>query len=242
MLRDPAVSKWLRVKAQRVRRLASICTGAFVLAEAGILNGRCATTHWMFTKDFALRYPFVTVEPDRIYTQDEHIYTSAGVTAGMDLSLALVEEDLGSRAALQVARILVLYLRRPGGQSQFSALLSSQATGHRSLRDLQVWIAENIRQDLSVENLASRVAMSSRNFARVFTREIGVTPAHFVEHVRIEHVRRALETTKKSLDEIAAAAGFKSAEVMRRAFARRVGTSPSAYRDHFCRPRGRRRA
>jgi len=232
-MRDSAVLKWLQSMAKRVRRVASICTGAFLLAEAGVLYRRRATTHWMFAKDFALRYPDVTVESDRIYVQDGHIYTSAGVTAGMDLSLALVEEDLGSTLALQVARALVLFLRRPGGQSQFSALLSSQTSEHRPLRNLQVWIAESVRQDLSVESLASRVAMSPRNFARVFKREIGTTPGHFVEQMRIECVRRELEMTEKSLEEIAAVSGFKSAEVMRRAFVRCVGTSPSAYRNHF---------
>jgi transcriptional regulator GlxA family with amidase domain len=238
-IHDSAVMKWLRDMANKVRRLASICTGAFLLAEAGILNGRCATTHWMFARDFARRYPRVTVESDRIYVQDRHIYTSAGVTAGMDLALALVEEDLGSTVALQVARALVLFLRRPGGQSQFSALLSSQASGHRPIRKLQVWITENVQQDLSVEKLASRVAMSPRNFARVFTREIGTTPAHFVEEVRIEFARRELETTEKSLEQIAAVSGFNTAEVMRRAFVRCVGTTPSAYRDHFYHRRSR---
>jgi transcriptional regulator GlxA family with amidase domain len=238
-MRDSAVLKWLRGMANKVRRLASICTGAFLLAEAGILDGRCATTHWMFAKDFAVRYPRVTVESDRIYVQDGHIYSSAGVTAGMDLSLALVEEDAGSAVALQVARMLVLFLRRPGGQSQFSALLSSQASDYMPLRKLQVWIAENVQQDLSVEKLASRVAMSPRNFARVFTRELGTTPAHFVEEVRIECARRELETTEKSLEEIAAMSGFKSAEVMRRAFVRCVGTYPSLYRDHFYHRRNR---
>jgi transcriptional regulator GlxA family with amidase domain len=232
-MRDCDVLKWLQSMAKRVRRVASICTGAFLLAEAGVLNRRRATTHWMFAKDFALRYPDVTVESDRIYVQDGHIYTSAGVTAGMDLSLALVEEDLGSTLALQVARALVLFLRRPGGQSQFSALLASQTSEHRPLRNLQVWIAESVRQDLSVESLASRVAMSPRNFARVFKREIGTTPGHFVEQIRIECARRELEMTEKSLEEIAAVSGFKSGEVMRRAFVRCVGTSPSAYRDHF---------
>jgi AraC-like DNA-binding protein len=155
----------------------------------GILNRRHATTHWMFAKEFALRYPRVIVEPDRIYVQDGNIYTSAGVTAGMDLSLALVEEDLGSAVALQVARALVLFLRRPGGQSQFSALLSSQASEGRPLQKLQAWMVENLQEDLSVENLASRVAMSPRNFARVFARELGSTPAHFVEELRLEFAR-----------------------------------------------------
>jgi transcriptional regulator GlxA family with amidase domain len=232
-MRDPVVLNWLKDKASRIRRVASICTGAFLLAEAGLLNRRRATTHWMFAKDFALRYPRVTVEPDRIYVRDGHIYTSAGVTAGMDLSLALVEEDLGSAVALQVARALVLFLRRPGGRTQFSAVLSSQASQYKPLRELQVWMAENVQQDLSVEQLASRVAMSPRNFARSFAREIGVTPAHFVEQLRVESARRELEATEKGLEQIAEVSGFRSAEVMRRAFLRAIGTSPSSYRQHF---------
>lgn len=152
----------------------------------------------MFAEKFAVQYPRITVEPDRIYVQDGRVYTSAGVTAGMDLALALVEEDFGSASALQVARALVLFLRRPGGQAQFSSLLSLQASEYRPLRELQVWIAENLKQDLSVENLAARAAMSPRNFARVFAREFGVTPAHFVENLRLEASRRELETTAKS--------------------------------------------
>jgi transcriptional regulator GlxA family with amidase domain len=232
-MRDPAVLKWVKDMASRARRVVSICTGAFLLAEAGILNGRTATTHWMFAKDFAQRYPRVTMEADRIYVQDGRIYTSAGVTAGMDLSLALVEEDVGSAIALQVARALVLFLRRPGGQAQFSTLLASQASEYRPLRELQTWITENVQRDLSVETLASRIAMSPRNFARVFAREVGIPPAHFVEAVRIEFARRELETTDRSLEEIAALSGFTSAEIMRRAFLRCLATSPSTYREHF---------
>jgi transcriptional regulator GlxA family with amidase domain len=217
----------------KARRVASICTGAFLLAEAGLLDGRRATTHWMFAKKLATRYPRVRVEPDQIYVQDEHVYTSAGVAAGMDLSLALVEEDFGGSLALQVARALVLFLRRPGGQAQFSALLSSQASDNKRLHELQVWMAENLDQDLSVENLASQVAMSPRNFARVFVRDTGITPAHLVEQLRVEAARRELEMTDQGLDEIAAASGFRSAEVMRRAFLRAIGTSPSSYRQHF---------
>jgi transcriptional regulator GlxA family with amidase domain len=232
-MRDPEVLKWLRNTARKARRVVSICTGAFVLAEAGILDGRTATTHWRYANDFAQRYPQVSVEPDRIYVQDGRVYTSAGVTAGMDLSRALVEEDVGSAIALETARALVLFLRRPGGQAQFSTLLSSQASECRPLRELQAWIAENVKADLSVEALASRVAMSPRNFARVFAKELGTTPAHFVENVRIEFARRELETTDRSLEEIASFSGFTSAEVMRRAFLRGLGTSPGAYREHF---------
>jgi transcriptional regulator GlxA family with amidase domain len=233
-VRDSSTLRWVREAAGRVRRIASICTGAFLLAEAGLLDGRRATTHWMYTKKLALKCPRVTVEPDRIYVQDGRVYTSAGVTAGMDLALALVEEDFGSAVALQVARALVLFLRRPGGQAQFSSSLSLQASEYRPLRELQVWIAENLKLNLSVENLAARAAMSPRNFARVFARESGVTPAQFVQNLRVEASRRELETTAKGLEEIAAAVGFGSAEVMRRAFQRCVGTSPGSYRERFC--------
>jgi transcriptional regulator GlxA family with amidase domain len=231
--REAAVLSWVRATARRVRRVASVCTGAFLLAQAGLLDGKRATTHWMFADEFRRRYPRIAVESDRIYIREGHIYTSAGVTAGMDLALALVEEDFGSAIALQVAQRLVLFLRRPGGQAQFSTLLSSQKSDNKPLRELQVWMAENLRQSLTVERLAFRVAMSSRNFARAFVREIGVTPARFVEQLRVEAARRELETTDHGLERIAARAGFSSAEVMRRAFQRCIGTSPNLYRDRF---------
>lgn len=231
--RNASVLRWLRLAATRARRIASICTGAFLLAKAGLLDGKRATTHWMYAGKLASQFPEITVEPDRIYVQDGSIYTSAGVAAGMDLALALVEEDLGSAAALQVARTLVVFLRRPGGQAQFSSLLSRQASEFKPLRELHVWIAENLDGDLRVENLAARVAMSPRNFARVFTREFGVTPARFVEDLRVEACRRELEATARSLEEIASAAGFRSAGVMRRAFERRLRISPRSYREHF---------
>src|SRR5260370_34161098 len=184
--RDRGVASWIRKVARRARRVVSICTGAFLLAEAGLLDGRRATTHWMFTKELAARYPKVEVDPDPIFVRDGNIYTSAGVTAGMDLALALVEEDLGSAMALRVARTLVLFLRRPGGQAQFSISLSAQASDFKPLRELQIWMAENLGQDLSVRVLARRVAMSERNFARVFARELRTTPAHYVEQLRLQ--------------------------------------------------------
>jgi transcriptional regulator GlxA family with amidase domain len=232
-LRDRAVLDWVRNVARDARRVASVCTGAFLLAEAGVLNGKRATTHWKYAKGLASRFPQVTVEPDRIYLQDGRTYTSAGVTAGMDLALALVEEDLGSAVALQVARVLVLYLRRPGGQRQFSTLLSAQASDYKSFPELQIWMAENLREDLSVEALASHMAMGVRNFARVFVREMGITPAHFVDQLRLDYARGKLEVTDKSLEQVAEAAGFRSAEVMRRAFIRVLGVPPGAYRSRF---------
>jgi transcriptional regulator GlxA family with amidase domain len=235
---DHDVLRWLRLQSARARRVVSICTGAFLLARAGLLDGKRATTHWKFAGELSQLYPRVRVEEDCIYIQDAKIYTSAGVTAGMDLALALVEEDWGGAVALKVAQSLVLFLRRPGGQAQFSTLLSSQAGDSRSLRELMVWMAENLRRDLSVESLASRAAMSPRNFARVFAREVGTTPARFVEQLRIESARRSLETGRRSLDEVAAAAGFGSSELMRRAFQRSMGISPGVYRDRFKREPG----
>jgi transcriptional regulator GlxA family with amidase domain len=228
-----SVLDWIRKIGRKTRRVASVCTGAFLLAEAGLLDGRRATTHWMFTKQLSAKYPEVDVDPNPIFVRDKNLYTSAGVTAGMDLALALVEEDLGSAIALRVAQVLVLFLRRPAGQAQFSISLSTQASDFKPLRDLQAWIADNLEKDLSIESLASRAAMSERNFARVFVRELGTTPAHYVEQMRLEAARRELELTNKNLKQVALASGFRSAEVMRRAFLRCLRTSPSSYRDHF---------
>jgi transcriptional regulator GlxA family with amidase domain len=236
--RDRAISRWIRQKARRARRVASICTGAFLLAEAGLLDGRRATTHWKYAEEMAARFPKVSVDPDPIFVKDGNIYTSAGVTAGMDLALALVEEDLGGAMALRVARMLVLFLRRPGGQAQFSTSLSAQASEVRPLRELAVWMADNLGGDLSVSALASLAAMSERNFARVFTREFGVTPARYVEQLRLEAARRELELSDKGMEEIAIASGFSSADLLRRAFMRRCGTPPHSYRGHFGREAG----
>ena len=225
--------RWLRDMAPRVRRLGSVCSGSFVLAEAGLLDGRRATTHWAWCGALAKRYPAVTVEPDPIFVRDGNVYTSAGVTAGMDLALALVEEDHGRELALEVARQLVMFLRRPGGQSQFSAQLAVQAADREPLRELQAWITEHPDADLSVPALARRVAMSPRNFARVFTREVGMTPARFVESVRVEAARRRLEESAHGVDRVAAACGFGTAESMRRAFLRIVRVPPAAYRHRF---------
>jgi transcriptional regulator GlxA family with amidase domain len=187
----------------------------------------------MWCRTLASRFPRVRVEPDPIFVQDGNIYTSAGVTAGMDLALALVEEDLGRHIALEVARQMVLFLRRPGGQSQFSAQLAAQAADRQPLRDLQAWIVEHPGEDCSVPGLAYRVAMSPRNFARVFLRETGVTPAHYVERVRVETARRRLEESTDGVDAIAASCGFGTAETMRRAFLRHLRVAPSDYRVRF---------
>ena len=229
----PPLLRWLRRQAGWVRRLASVCTGAFFLAEAGLLDGRRATTHWASCDELARRYPGVRVEPDTIFVQEGSLYTSAGVTAGMDLALALVEDDQGREVALAVARALVMYLRRPGGQAQFSAQLAVQMAEHEPLRDLQTYVLEHPADDLSVATLARRVGMSPRNFARVFTREVGTTPARFASSVRVETARRLLEESSEDLDKVCALSGLGTLESMRRAFLRVVGVPPGQYRERF---------
>ena len=236
-LTHPGLLPWIRKQASRARRLASVCTGAFILAEAGVLKGCRATTHWGACEELASRYPDLRVEPDTIFVQEGSIYTSAGVTAGMDLALALVEEDLGRDVALAVARELVLFLRRPGGQAQFSAQLSVQLAARRPLADLQTWILEHPREDLSVEALARKVSMSPRNFARVFTQEVGETPARFVNSVRVETARRLLEESEDDLESIAHKSGLGSTESLRRSFLGLLGIPPSQYRQRFARSR-----
>jgi len=208
-------------------------SGAFLLGEAGLLDGRRATTHWAVCDALQRRYPGARVEGDPIFVRDGKISTSAGVTAGMDLALELVEEDGGRDLALSVARWLVMFLRRPGGQSQFSVQLRSQVAERRGLRDLQSWIADHLGEDLSVPALARRTRMSPRNFARAFRREIGLTPAAYVEAQRVERVRCLLETADLSVAEVAAACGFGRVETMHRAFRRGVRVSPAQYRRHF---------
>ncbi len=232
-LDDARLRRWLRVMAPRVRRLASVCTGAFLLAEAGLLDGRRATTHWAASERLARRYPRVTVEPDALFVRDGRVYTSAGVTAGMDLALALVEEDLGHDVALSVARRLVLFLKRPGGQSQFSAHLAAQSVSTGALDSLPEWILAHLDQDLTVETLAARAAMSPRHFARVFVRETGVTPAKFVQRARIDEARRRLEESQVPLKAVASDCGFGSAERMRRTFQRHLRVVPHDYRRRF---------
>jgi transcriptional regulator GlxA family with amidase domain len=230
---DAELFEWLRKMAGRVRRVCSICTGAAILAKAGLLRGKRATTHWQHVESLARKHPEVEWDPHPIWVQDGRIYTSAGICAGMDLALALIEEDCGSALALEVARCMVLFLRRPGSQAQFSAALTAAATGRKSLQELQVFIAENLSRDLSVEALAARTAMSARNFSRVFAREIGVTPARYVEQVRLEAARARLESTEDSLDQVASRCGFSSAELLRRVFLRHLKVPPSEYRKHF---------
>jgi transcriptional regulator GlxA family with amidase domain len=231
--RDERLIAWLREAATRSRRVTSVCTGAFLLARAGLLDGRRATTHWLACAELARRHPEIQVEPDLIYVRDGNVITSAGVTAGIDLALALVEEDLGAEIALEVARLPVLFLKRPGGQAQFSAGLAAQAAEREPLRELQGWIADHLDADLSVPALADRALMSPRNFARAFRREVGMTPAAYVESLRVERARLVLEDGDHPVEEVARRCGFGTVETMRRAFRRRVSVSPSEYRTRF---------
>jgi transcriptional regulator GlxA family with amidase domain len=230
---DSALLEWISQAAASARRVASVCTGAFLLAAAGLLDGRRATTHWASAAELAARYPAVDVDPEPIFLRDGPVWTSAGVTAGMDLALALVEEDLDRDAALQIARHLVLFLRRPGNQSQFSATLSAQTPAREPLREVQRHAIEHPAGDLSVEALAGRAHMSPRHFARAFRAEAGVTPARYVEQVRLEAARRRLEDTAEPVAAVAAACGFGTAETMRRVFLRALDVGPAEYRRRF---------
>lgn len=233
LARDPALSQWLGKIAPIVRRLGGVCVSAFLLADAGILDGKRATSHWKFVSELARRFPQVKVESEPIWVRDGNIFTSAGISAGIDLALAWVEEDCGSALTHEIARELVLFLRRPGGQQQLSVSLARQASEMKSIQELQVWIADHLEKNLSVQVLAQRVAMSVRNFERVFTRETGCTPARYVAQMRVEAARRQLEHTDKSIEQIARNCGFVSADLMRRTFIRSVGTTPGRYRSRL---------
>jgi transcriptional regulator GlxA family with amidase domain len=230
---NEAVSDWLRLAARRAERVVSVCAGAFLLAEAGLLEGKRATTHWQRTSELAQRHPGVRVDPTSIYTEDGRIFTSGGATAGFDLALSLVERDLGFEIAQQVAKTLVLYLRRADGQSQFSGSVARHAPADSPIGALQVWVAEHLKEDLRVERLARRSAMSPRNFARVFTDEVGMTPARYVEELRLEAAKRRLESRQDSLERIATECGFGSAVNLRRVFQRHLGISPRDYGQRF---------
>jgi transcriptional regulator GlxA family with amidase domain len=232
----PELRAWLVQAAARARRVAAVCTGSFLLADAGLLEGRRVTTHWAYAAELARRHPGVEVDPDPIYVRDGSLWTSAGVTAGMDLALALVEEDHDRELALQIARHLVLFLRRPGSQSQFSATLDAQEPARAPLREIQRQVLEDIAGEHSVEAMAARAHMSTRHFARAFRQETGVTPARYVERVRLEAARRRLEETDEPVQAIAWSCGFGTAETMRRSFLRALRVGPAEYRRRFHAP------
>jgi transcriptional regulator GlxA family with amidase domain len=229
----PRLINWLREHGHQAERIVSVCSGALLLAEAGLLDGHRATTHWSVCDHLARTYPTVDVDPDPIFVRDGKLATSAGVTAGIDLALALVEEDHGRDTALTVARHLVVFLRRPGNQAQFSAQLAVQTARREPLREVQQWITEHPDGDLSVENLAERASLSPRHFARVFQLETGTTPGRYVERIRLEHARRLLEDTANGVGQISRACGYGTSEAMRRAFVKALGTSPAEYRRRF---------
>ena len=238
-LREPsrlrAVGEWLAARAPKIRRVASVCTGVYALAHAGLLDGRRATTHWRFAEDVARRFPRVNVEPNSLFIKDGRYYTSAGVTSGIDLSLALIEEDLGPRAALAVARELVVYLKRPGGQEQFSEPLKYQLKSSNGMSNLVAHITSHLEADLTVEALARSVALSPRQLTRRCRELFAISPAALVERFRLDAARERLTQPASRVDQVAASVGYRSAEVFQRAFERRFGVNPSAYRTRFSR-------
>jgi transcriptional regulator GlxA family with amidase domain len=232
---DGAVVAWLRRRAPTARRFGSVCSGAFFLAAAGLLDGRRVTTHWAVAERLALRFPTVTVDQDAIHVSDGRLRTAAGVTAGLDLALALVEEDLGHEIAMNVASQLVMFFKRPGGQMQFSRKGEAMPAGRAALQELQRWVAANPAFDHSVANLANRMELSPRHFARLFRNEVGITPATWVEEARVNAARQLLERGHETPKQVAAHCGFADADTLRRAFARHVGVTPAEYRKRFAR-------
>jgi transcriptional regulator GlxA family with amidase domain len=230
---DERLLAWLRVGRKRARRCGSICTGAFVLAAAGLLDGKRATTHWAMAAELSRRYPQVTVDADRIFVRDGNVYTSAGVTAGIDLAIGLIEEDHGRTVALRVARSLVVHLKRTGGQSQFSNLLLAQFASSPPVRLVQEWALENLAADLSVKAMAARAHMSERTFRRAFADETGETPRDFVERIRIDAARGLFEEAQLPVQAVATRCGFETIDNLRRAFVRRLGVTPLQYRQRF---------
>jgi transcriptional regulator GlxA family with amidase domain len=230
---DAALRAALVAAAGRARRTASVCTGALVLAAAGLLDGYEATTHWSSCADLAARHPAIDVAADRIYVHDRDRWTSAGVSAGIDLFLAIVEEDCGRAIAHQVAGWLVVFVRRPGGQGQFSAQLLAEPAGTPAIGELQRWLPDHLSDDLTVTTMARRARMSPRSFARAFRAETGTTPAAYVEALRVEAARRLLESTDLTVAAVAGSVGLRRPETLYRAFRRRLGTTPDSYRQHF---------
>lgn len=231
--KDKAMHNWLLKVEPKVRRIGSICSGALVLAECGLLDGRKATTHWLYCDELTHCYPKVRVEPDKIFVRDGNRYTSGGITAGIDMALSLIEEDWGWELAASVARALLMFMRRPGGQSQFSCYVFNEAKTRKDFRELQAWIASRPSADLSVEKLAEHLKMSPRNFSRLFCQEVGLTPAKFVERVRLEAARNMMLQTDLPVESVAINCGFSSAEQMRRTFQRLLKTTPQEHRAYF---------
>jgi transcriptional regulator GlxA family with amidase domain len=232
---DIAVVEWLRRMVPRARRYGSVCSGAFLLAATGLIDGRRLTTHWAVAQQLALHYPAITVDEDAIHVRDGRLRTAAGVTAGLDLALALVEEDLGRDVALKVAAQLVMFFKRPGGQMQFSRRGEAAPAGRSALQEVQRWVAANPAADHSVASLAKRMELSPRHFARLFRGEVGITPAAWVEAVRVTAARRVLEDGQNTPKQVAALCGFADADTLRRAFARHVGVTPADYRKRYAR-------
>lgn len=230
---DSGFINFVRDHGEKATRIASICTGTFALARTGLLDGRQATTHWASCQKLIDEHPEISVAPDMIYVRDHNIYSSAGVTAGIDLALALVEEDFGREIVLEIAKQLVVFMKRQGGQSQFSTTLARQQVTNHSLNKILDWIKENPKQELSMERLAYQSGMSERNFARVFKSEVGITPGKYIEKMRVEIAAQQIETCDDNLQQVAEQSGFTSEEKMRRAFKRQLGVLPHLYRKRF---------
>lgn len=232
---DPQLLAWLRRQAETARRVVSVCTGAYLLAATGLLDGRRVATHWQYAEDLARRFPAIHVEPERLFLRDGRFATSGGLTAGIDLALALVEEDLGAATSLAVARYLVMYVTRPGNQTQFSAPLAAQAQATGRMGTLVGWLLAHLKDELTSERMAEQVSMSPRHFRRVFAGTFGTSPARFVERLRLEQACMRLTRDKTSIDRIASSVGFRSADVFRRAFRVRYDATPGEYRERFAR-------
>ena len=236
-LRRPAVNRtaaeWITRTAPRIRRVASVCTGIYALAPTGLLDGRRVTTHWNFAADVAAKFPKLDVAPNELFVKSDRFYTAAGVTAGIDLALALIEEDLGSAAALAVARELVVYVKRDGGQAQFSEPLRFQATARKGFGDLAAHISANLARDLRVDALADKMAVSGRQFTRQCQVNFGCSPAALVRRLRLDEARRRLQARSGGIQRVAASVGFRSADAFRRAFEKQFGINPSEYRARF---------
>lgn len=232
---DPQLLAWLRRQAETARRVVSVCTGAYMLAATGLLDDRRVATHWQYAEDLARRFPAIHVEPERLFLRDGRFATSGGLTAGIDLALALVEEDLGAAASLAVARYLVMYVTRPGNQAQFSAPLAAQAQATGRMGTLVDWLLAHLKDEITSERMAEQVSMSPRHFRRVFADTFGTSPARFVEHLRLEQACMRLTRDRTSIDRIAFSVGFHSADVFRRAFRARYGATPVEYRERFAR-------